>query len=317
MTVDLVDLANALRWVLIGAAVGWIIYAWVRRIEYRRAVLVLVAFIIFDLLAHLFATWAEQPGSNLPTDFPIFTVAILLAAASGLAIAFFYARRIGLAPANMLDAALLALIAGGVGARAYHVALQWDYYSQNTDDITNFAQGGMGLRGGLMLGVIAVLMVALMRCVSISKLLDAGALGLALAQSLGWYGAHLVGVYNGVESDASFAQDLPDAYGILAPRLPLQLIASIFFFVLFLALARMAWRREVRMGSLFATYLFVSAAGMFVLGFFRADETLHWGALRVDQLFDMTFFLIGLGLIVAPRIHLPARGVTRTAMERS
>jgi phosphatidylglycerol:prolipoprotein diacylglycerol transferase len=317
MTVDLYDLADALRWLLVIAGLGWIAYAWLRRIEYRRAVSVLAGLVVVDFFAHALAAFAARPNSGIPTDFSVFSLFILLGTALGLVAAYLYSRRAGLALSALLDAALVAVIFGGIGARVYHVLTHWDYYSQNTDDITNLAQGGMGMRGALVLGLLAVLLFARIRRVSFWKLADAGAVGLALAQSIGWYGAHLVGANYGVVSDAALAlpfgtpagllvglaQDLPDVYGIVAPRVPVQLIAVAFFFVLFLGLVWMGWRLRPGAGFVFLSYLIIAAAGGFALGYWRADESLNWNGWRMDQWVDL--LLAGIGLLALARRTFP------------
>jgi phosphatidylglycerol:prolipoprotein diacylglycerol transferase len=321
MTVDLSDLADALRLVLIVSAIVWIIYAWSRRIEYRRAVFVLLAFVVIDIVAHALADFAERPNSGFPSEFPLYSVIVLLAAVAGLIAAWWYTRRVGIPSATLLDAALIAVIAGGIGARAYHVLMRWDYYSQNSDDITNLAQGGMGMRGAISFGIVALFLYALFRSfvplrVSFRALFwnlaDAGALGLAAAQSIGWYGASLVGANYGVVSDSFIARDLPDLYGIIAPRIPVQIIASVFFLILFVVLVAVTLRdrHQLTPGALFLIYLIVASAGGFVLGYYRADETLMVGALRVDQLVDAAF--VGIGLLVAG-----ARMLQTSSLKRS
>lgn len=310
MTVDLIDLADGLRWLLVLAAIVWIAYAWLRRIDYRSAVLVLAGIAAIDFLAHAFAAWAERPDSGIPTDFSIYSLVILAAAAAGLLVAYLVSRRAGMKVALLLDATLVAVIFAAIGARAYHVIAHWDYYSQNTGNITNLAQGGMGFIGALALGLVALLVFAVIRRVSFWQLADAGAIGLALAQSIGWYGAHLVGANYGAVSDAALvlpigppggtlvglAQDLPDVYGIVAPRVPVQLIAMSFFFILFLLLIWISGRWRVGDGIVFLSFLIMSALGGFGLGFLRADETLMWNGWRIDQWMDLT--LAGMGLVV-------------------
>jgi phosphatidylglycerol:prolipoprotein diacylglycerol transferase len=293
-TIDLNDLANALRILLIVAGVVWIAYAWLRRVEYRRAVLGLVGLVIADVMAHAFADWAQRPDSGIPTDFAVYTVMLTLAAISGFGAAYFFARRWGIATNVFLDGAILVTLAGIVGARAYHVAMRWDYYRANPDDILNLAQGGLGMRGALILGLIALVIYARVRHLALGQLLDAGAVGLALGQALGWLGAHYAGVNYGIVSDSVWAVELADIYGLVEPRYPVQVWASAFFAVLFLALALSAWRMRGLAGGLFLAYLLAASLGGFASGFIRGDETLYVGDWRADQLVDVDWVAVAL-----------------------
>lgn len=324
MTVDLSDLADGLRWLLVLAGIFWIAYAWLRRIDYRRAVLVLAGLVVVDVLAHALAGWAERPDSNIPTDFSIYSLVILAAAGAGLGAAYLCTRGTGIKLALLLDATLIVVVLGAIGARAYHIAAHWDYYSQNTDNIANLGQGGMGFIGALVFGVIALLVFAWIRRVSFWELADVGAVGLALAMSIGWYGAYIVGANYGVVSDAalvlpggslvSIAQDLPDVYGIVEPRLPVQLFAVLFFFVLLTVLAWMSRRWQVGQGIVFLSFLIVSSLGGFALGFMRADETFIWNGWRIDQWMDIILAGIGLAAlgarayILSTSLSLAAKG---------
>ncbi len=296
MTADWNDIAEALRWLLVPAGIVWICYAWLRQVEYRRAVLGLAVLAAIDFIMHAFAAYAARPDSIIPDDLPVYSLFILLAAVVGLLVAVVYAYRTNLPLTILLDAALVVVILGSIGARAYHVLAHWDYYQQNMDDILNLSQGGMGLRGGLILGLAGLALFAFLRRAPFWQLADAGALGLALAQSIGWNGARLVGANYGVASDWAFAQDLPDVYGIINPRVPVQSLAMVFFFMLFLVLGWMAWRGRPRAGMLFFIYLIVAALGGLVLGSLRADETLIWNGWRIDQWIDL--LLAGAGLVI-------------------
>ncbi len=298
MTVDWFDLAAALRWLVLFAGLGWMVYAWWQRIEYRRAVLGLVALAAVDFLAQAWAGFASRPDSELPADFSVYSVLILLAGLLGLAVTLWSARRRGLALAPVLDAALVVVLFGGLGARAYHVLTHWDYYAQNSDQLWNLAQGGMGLRGGLLLGLCALALYARLRRMSFWALGDAGALGLALAESIGWFGAGLVGANYGIVSDVSFARDLPDVYGIIEPRIPVQLIGSALFFVLFIGLARWGRSRRAQPGALLLAFLALASLGNLALDFARGDETLIWNGWRIDVWVDLSSAAIALPALV-------------------
>lgn len=230
-------------------------------------------------------------------ELPLYTVLVMLGAGLGLATAYLfwraYARRAA-APATFLNGALVVFLGGVVGARAYHVATHWDYYAARPAEIAQIDLGGLALRGALILGFIALLVFARWRHLRIFRLLDAAALGLALGQAIGWAGALAQGANYGVVSDSPLAIDLPDIYGLLAPRLPVQPAEIILFALLFIGLLILA-ASQPHAGMLFVVYLAVAATANLALGFARGDETLFIGALRIDQWIDLGF--LGLALL--------------------
>lgn len=311
MTADWNDIADALRGLLICTGTVWLVYAWWRHVLYPRAMLGLAMLAVFDFLLHAFAVYAARPDSIIPDDFSVYSLYLLLAAVVGLTASLIYARYTHLALGILLDAALIVVIVGSLGARAYYVGMHWDYFAQNTDDIVNLAQGGLGWRGALAGGIFALWLFTLITRASLWKLVDAGAVGIALAQSIGWYGTSLVGANYGILSDATFAQDLPDNYGIIAPRVPVQAFAMIFFFVLLLALVWLTWRVHPRDGIVCLLFLILASLTSFALGAWRADDTLYWNSWRVDQWVDMFLAsagLVMLGFRILPQTFLLRRG---------
>lgn len=315
MTVAISDIADTLRWLWLVSSILWLAYSWLHRIEYRRVLLGIIGLLALDWLLHAFADYAEEPGSNLPSDFARYSVIMLLAASVGLSAAFLYARGRGLRGMTVIDAALVCVIAGGIGGRAYHVWMNWNYYSENRDFITDLAQGGFGIRGALIFGFVALAAFAWVTHNSFWQLGDATVIGLSIAQSIGWYGAYLTHTHYGIALDTpasaapfaplaqiirafgyNFVQDLPDAYNLIAFRIPVQMISALFFFALFLMLSLRARANPKRTGLLFTDYWLLSSLANFIFGFWRGDETLMWNGLRVDQWIDLLLFAIGLAL---------------------
>lgn len=318
MTVSTSDIADALRWFWFFCGIVWLVYAWLHRVQYSRVLLGIIGLIALDFVLHTFADFAEQPDSTIPSDFALYSVMMLLAAVVGLSAACVYARWRGINVWRVIDAALVCVIAGGIGGRAYQVFTNWAYYSENTDVITDLTQGGFGLRGALLLGFIALALFALITHYSFWKLADAAVIGLSLAQSIGWYGASLTHAHYGIALDApvptglfaplaqiirtfgyNFVQDLPDAYNLIAFRVPIQLIGMLFYFALFLFLLFTSRNNKSGFpfdGSRFVYYILLVGAANFIFGFWRGDETLVWNGIRIDQWFDLGMLLFGLAL---------------------
>lgn len=260
-------------------------------------------------------------------ELPVYSALVGLGVALGLASAYVYLRfllgsagsatrsRRASAPEIFLDGALIVMAAGWIGARAYHVAMHWDYYSARPEEITAFGLGGLAMRGAFVAGVIALALYAQVRGISFWRLADAAAPGLALGQAIGWVGALVQGANHGIVSDSPAAIDLADLYGLVEPRFPLQHLEIVMFAFLFVGLIALA-SRHPRRGTLFLTYVLVASLANGALGFVRGDETLYLGALRVDQIVDAILVLLAaVGLlwrIKAPRLlPSPVRGEAR------
>lgn len=243
-------------------------------------------------------------------ELPLYTALVMLGALVGLGVAYGYLRkraRRAVTTEIFLDGALVVFVASWLGARAYHVALNWEYYAARPDEIAQIGLGGLALRGALITGLIALALYARARALRFDKLLDASALGLAAGQAIGWCGALARGAPYGVVSASRLAMELPDIYGLVAPRFPLAHSAIVLFASLFVGLLFLAMRRP-RAGTLFWTYVLVAASANFVLGFWRGDETMYLGALRFDQIVDAALGALALALFVGWKVksHIDA-----------
>ncbi len=230
-------------------------------------------------------------------DLPVYTALVLLGALGGLATAYLYWRARSRRAARLnqfFDAALIVFSAGALGARAYHVALHWEYYAARPDEIAHLELGGLAMRGALIAGGVALAFYARLGKIEPRKLFDAAALGLAIGQAIGWAGALAQGANYGVVSDSRLAQDLPDLYGLTAPRFPLQLAEIILFALVFLGLLALTLR-HAHTGSVCAAYLLATSAANIILGFQRGDETVMLAGWRVDQWVDVG--LTGLAIL--------------------
>ncbi len=227
-------------------------------------------------------------------EIPVYTAMIALGAAAGLFAAYLFlrtrSRRASTLPV-FLDGALIAFAASWIGARAYHVATHWDYYAARPEEIAQPGLGGLGMRGAFIFALIALMFYSVARKISFWYFADAAAIGLAIGQALGWVGALAQGANYGVVSDSQVAMDLPDLYGLIQPRFPLQYFEIALFAVLFVGLAIAAAQRPYG-GLLFGAYLLLASLANFALGFQRGDDTVYVGALRIDQVVDAVFVLL-------------------------
>jgi phosphatidylglycerol:prolipoprotein diacylglycerol transferase len=239
-----------------------------------------------------------------------YTAIVALGAAAGLLAAYLFLRTRSLrasAPNVFLDAALLTFVMGWAGARAYHVATHWDYYAARPEEIAQVGLGGFGIRGAFIFGLAALLIYARLRKISFWYFADAAAIGLTIGQAIGWVGALVQGANYGAVSDSQIAMDLPDVYGLVQPRFPVQSAESVFFALLFIGLLYVATQRP-RSGELFIAYLGLASAANFALGFQRGDDTVFVGQLRIDQVIDAVFIVGAACLGLWRRADAPKEG---------
>lgn len=335
MTVTASELADALRWLWLAVGAIWIVYGWQRRVPYARVLWGVIGLFALDWILHLVADFAEQPDSNLPSDFALYSLGLMTAALAGLGVAFAYGRWRGLAPNRLVAAALLCIAVGAAAGRAQYVWNNWDYFGENADAISALALGGMSWRGAFIAASVAALGFTLVTRQAFWQYADAAALGVALALSIGWYTAHRTHLYYGLALDETavvpaalepfaravrafgfnFAQDLPDAYNVIALRIPVQLMSSIFYLLLFGGLLWHALREKSRAhdGATFLAFLACSAAAGFIFGFWRGDATPQWNGLRFDQWLDL--LLLASALLLLARRKWFARSQPRPSVE--
>ncbi len=199
-------------------------------------------------------------------------------------------------PGAVLDVCLLALATGLLAARSGHILLHAAHFAAVPSDILRLGSGGLewhsalaGALGGLWLG-------ARWRRIEARELLDALTPALALLALGAWRGCMAAGCGYGREVDTLanhsplLVAELPDVYAIYAPRYNTPLMGLLLALAALL-LAGMLYRRGWLPGRRFWLTLLLLAAGMFLIGFLRADSVPLWAGLRSDQWLDLAVIL--------------------------
>ena len=89
----------------------------------------------------------------------------------------------------LFDAVIVGLILGVIGARLYYVIFYpGDYYMKNPGEIFNIKSGGLGIYGGIIGGVLGGAIMAKIRKLKVSAMLDIAALGFLIGQCVGRWG---------------------------------------------------------------------------------------------------------------------------------
>lgn len=89
---------------------------------------------------------------------------------------------------KMIDILIFGTIGGIIGARAYYVAFEWDYYSQHLNEICKIWEGGLAIYGGIIGGILGAFIVCKVEKINFYNLLDMGGISLLVGQGIGRWG---------------------------------------------------------------------------------------------------------------------------------
>ena len=129
------------------------------------------------------------------TAFTIFGISIawygvIIACGMMLAIAFGLSqvKKFGISPDRATDVILVGIIGGIIGARAYYVLMNLDYYSKDWKSIFMTRNGGLAIYGGIIGALLAGLIACRIRKVKVLPMFDVAAMGFFIGQSIGRWG---------------------------------------------------------------------------------------------------------------------------------
>ena len=224
-----------------------------------------------------------------------------------------YAARGG-DPEVMMDAAIVAVPAGIVGGRLYHVATDYDTYfcsTCNPVDAFKITNGGLGIMGAVALGVFCVWIMMRIRKIPLSPLADAVAPGIILAQGIGRMGNYFNQELYGRETTVPWgleiyqrvneAGQIDNLTGVSTGQL-LSVVHPTFLYEMVWNVAMCAviiWADKhfhLDRGRVFALYVGCYGVGRFWVELMRADPANHIFGLRINT---VTSALLVIGAVIA------------------
>jgi len=197
-------------------------------------------------------------------------------------------------PDHLLEAVIISIFAGLVGARLLYVALNWEYFSANPAEILFARFAGLSFFGGLFLAVIIVYFWSSRRKIGFLKTADLLAPYLALGYGFGRIGCFLNGCCYGLESNLPWA--LPASMHDDLLRHPVQLYAALGAILIFVILRLIRPKRPFIGFILLALFAFYGLL-RFSTEFFRY-EPVYWLGLSQAQVFSLLITVISVFLLV-------------------
>jgi len=205
------------------------------------------------------------------------------------------------------EVAVIAIPAGIIGGRLYHVITTPEQYFGSNGDllaILKIWNGGLGIWGAIALGALGALISYSrlrkeMELPSFAVFLDALAPGILFAQAIGrfgnWFNAELFGrpldTWWGLEIAYKYR---PRGYGLFETFHPTFLYEAIWSSVL--ATLLIIFGKRWANGATFAIYIAAYSLGRFFIEGLRIDAAQDIGGLRLNQWTSIAILFLGLFL---------------------
>jgi phosphatidylglycerol:prolipoprotein diacylglycerol transferase len=210
------------------------------------------------------------------------------------------ARKQNLPADDIISAGQWAILAGLLGARAYEVIFNWDYYGRFPSKILAVWEGGLAMHGGLIVGPLVGALLAKRWHVPILRALDVAAPSAVLGQAIGRWGNFFNEEAFGAPTDLPWKLYIspghrPPGFTRFDFFHPTFLYESLWDLAVFLVLVLWLRGRFSRQpGALFFAYIGLYSIGRFLIESVRLDS--FWvGPFRVAQLASV----VGVAVMIA------------------
>lgn len=235
----------------------------------------------------------------------------------GVLVASFDYKRRGEKVEDIEDLALYSIIFAILGARAYYVIFEWDYYSQHLGEILNLRQGGLAIYGGILTGILCCILFCRRRKVKFFSIADSAVLGLLTGQSIGRWGNFFNAEAFGRYTDSLLAMRIKESivnpnmlnenvltHAIrLGDEMFIQVHPTFFYESVWnlctLIFLLITGPKKKFTGQVFWEYLMFYGIGRFWIEGLRTDSLLLWGTnIAVSQALSGALAVLGLAMII-------------------
>ena len=243
-----------------------------------------------------------------PLRFNAYGLMIALGVIAAVRVTARRAESRGLFTGEQLSAiAMWAVPAGVVGARIYHVVTDLEAFRGRWFDVVKIWQGGLGIWGGVLLGVVVGMWRASRLGVDPWWAASMAVPGIAVAQAIGrwgnWWNQELFGrptdlpwalrVSPGTAIDAG--------YGVGTTFHPTFMYESLWCLLLAWILVRIERRWNPGRGRLVAWYVAGYTLERFFVEGLRIDPAHSAGGLRLNQWVSIVGFVAAVGFLIVDR----------------
>ena len=227
----------------------------------------------------------------------------------GIWLATYRAKKRGWSSDLVLDFILLAVPLAIIGARAYYVAFEWEYFAAAPAKIIAINEGGLAIYGAVIGGFLAAFIFSKAAKFPFLKLIDLVIPSLILGQAMGRWGNFINQEAFGALVTNPNLQFFPLAVYIqsLGEWHQATFFYESFCNTILLVVTLLLGRKGVKDGTLLATYFIGYGTIRAIIEGLRTDSLYLFGNIRVSQLLSALLVLVGITLLV-----LIKKGVIRT-----
>jgi prolipoprotein diacylglyceryl transferase len=210
-------------------------------------------------------------------------------------------------PEDIATIAMWAVPAGLIGSRLYHVATDWRSFRGRWEDVPAVWQGGLGIPGGLMAGVLVGVFVARRRGLSMASAMDVMIPTIPVAQAIGRWGNWFNQEVFGRPTDLPWALEIdavhrPAAHLDATAFHPTFLYEGLWNVALAVVLVRVERLSILRPGYIVALWVFGYGLGRLWVEALRSDAASLIAGVRVNIWMALLAILVGAVVARAGRI---------------
>ena len=216
----------------------------------------------------------------------------------GIQVALRDSARRGISGDQLMNVALLAAVLGIAGGRLYYV-VQNDpsFFLHNPAQIIAVWQGGMAFFGAIFGGALAVAISSWRWKIPFWSVLDVGALGMTIGQTIGRIGNIINGDIVGYKTNG-WGFEYTNPHSFAQTNVPVQ-PASLYELLISLALFLLLWNLRTRIhpeGMLAMVYVVLYSVSQFFI-FFVRDNVVILGGLKQAQVTSLVVIALTLPVI--------------------
>ena len=238
-------------------------------------------------------------------------IIIMLGVLMAVWISIKQSRRRGVDSEIIWDLIPWLLLGGIVGARLWHVAtpsksmgVGANYYFSHPIEILNIRNGGLGIPGAVIGGVIALLIFTKKKHVDFFVWTDIISPGLALAQAIGRWGNYFNQELYGLPSRLPWAIYIDPGHRLAGYEVydyyhPMFLYESVWNLLNFCFLNWLGQKYPGKLisGDIFFIYLIIYPFGRFFLEFIRLDAS-YIAEINANQITMLIVMIVSMGVII-------------------